>query len=173
MTLKVDFSKFDKKLVDVVKAVETEAARAIRETAEQAIKTIVSRTRRKNQDKDGKRFKRYSEGYLKQRKEAGAGSKVVLTSPGRKQSKGSKLKGNQQGGTMLNSLTIIKVEDKGTKNIIGVARKKELIKLTGHVQGKGSLPVRNPMGFTKKEDEILSFRAARQIMVAIRRVGLR
>jgi len=177
MTLKFDTSRLDRKLAAISTELLKEGKRAIKETSEQAVKIIVQRTRQKSQDKDGKKFKKYSDAYLKQRQDAGATSRVILTSSGstaggktRKKQRKS-LRGNAQGGTMLNSLTIVRVEDGGLKNIISVARKKELIKLAGHVRGEGDLPVRNPMGFTREEEKRLILRTSRQIKAALRKVG--
>lgn len=178
MTLTVDFSGMDKKFSRVISDLQAEAARTIKETGEQAIKIIVQRTRQKSKDKDGRTFKPYSQGYLKQRRKAGATTRVVLTSAGstasgKKSSKQKRsLRGNAQGGTMLNSLTIVRTENRKTKVVISSARRKELIKLAGHVRGEGSLPIRNPLGFTPPEEAKLVLRASRQILTAIRRAGL-
>jgi len=169
MTLKIDFSKFEKKLIALPRALEVKGKQVIKETAEQAIKTIVQRTRRKNTDKDGRKFKRYSDAYIKQKARAGANSQVNLTSTGKV--KGSRLRGNSQGGAMMNSVTIVRIEDKGLKSIISVARPKELRKLTRHIRGEGTLPIRNPFGFTAQEEKILSKRAALQITAAIQKIG--
>lgn len=177
MTLNVDFSKLDKKLVDVKNAFDKQVARTIKETAEQAVKIIVQRTRSKSQDKDGKGFKKYSDSYLEQRRKSGASSRVILTSAGAtvggKARKGRRkaLRGNAQGGTMLNSITIVRIENQGQKAVISLARPLELKKMTGHVRGSGSLPVRNPLGFTKAEDKLLTTRAATQITAAIQKIG--
>jgi hypothetical protein len=179
MPIKIDTSRLDKKLTDVVKTIQEEGKRVIDETAEQAVKTIVSRTRRSSRDKDGKQFKPYSSQYKKQRQKAGATTRVVLTSAGKttggktRKTKKRALRGNAQGGSMLNSLTVVRVEDGGLKRVISVARQKELLKLEGHVLGKGRLPVRNPMGFTEPEEKKLIKRAERQMTAAIQKVGLK
>ena len=177
MTLKIDFSKLDKKLVDVKKSFDKQVARTIKETAEQDVKTIVQRTRSKSQDKDGKGFAKYSDSYLEQRRKSGASSRVILTSAGAtttgKARKGRRkaLRGNAQGGTMLNSITIVRIENQGQKAVISLARPLELQKMTAHVRGSGNLPVRNPLGFTKAEDKQLTTRAAIQITAAIQKIG--
>lgn len=170
--VKIDFSKFDKKIAAIINDVDKIAATAIKEGAEQSVKTIVQRSRRKGQDKDGKNFKPYSESYKEFKKSVSAPSTVNLTSAGQRQGKGTgPLKGNRQGGTMLNSLAVIRVEDKGTRRVISTARQIETKKLEGHVRGEGRLPVRNPMGFTKAEDEEISGRIARQIQNKIKKLG--
>ena len=176
MALTIDFSKFDKKLSELIVKQDKIVSDALKETAEQAIKTIVQRTRRKSQDKDGQAFAPYSESYLKQRKKAGASSRVTLTSPGATvggSGRRGKLKGNKQGGAMLNSLTIERVEENGNRYVITAARGIELEKLRLNVRGAGNLPKRNPMGFTNAEDKLLTNRASRQILFKIRKIGLK
>ena len=181
MTLKVDFSKLDNKLATLSKETQAEAQRVIKETAEQAVKIIVQRTRSKGVDKDGNPFKPYSDSYLAQRKKAGASSRVILTSAGRTTSgKGRKgrrksLRGNAQGGTMLNRVTIVRIDNQGTdtpKAVISVAGAKELEKMRRHIQGDG-VPKRNPFGFTTAEDKKLRNRASKQITSIIQRIGKR
>ena len=169
MTLKIDFRKFEKKLISISRVLEAKGKQVIKETAEEAIEVIVQRTRRKNTDKDGKKFARYSDGYKRQKARAGASSQVNLTSTGK--TRGGRLRGNAQGGAMLNSITTIRIEDRGLKRIISVARPKELKKLIRHVRGNGRLPIRNPLGFTRQEEERLSKRAALQITAFIQKIG--
>ena len=174
--VKIDFSKFDAKLTRIVGDTDNIIQDAMKNTAAQAVNIIKRRTREKGQDKDGKAFKPYSESYLKQRKQAGAGSKVNLTSAGKsvggKGKKGA-LKGNAQGGAMINSITVERVEDNGHRYVITAARGIELDKLKGHVRGSGSLPKRNPMGFTAKETKLLEDRAKRQIQFKMKKLGNR
>ena len=181
MTLEFDFSKLDSKLANLSKETQAEAQRVIKETAEQAVKIIVQRTRSKGVDKDGNPFKPYSDSYLAQRKKAGASSRVILTSAGAtvsgKKRKGRRkaLRGNAQGGTMLNSVTIVRIDNQGAdtpKAVISVARVKELEKMKRHVRGDG-VPKRNPLGFTPAEDKKLRTRAAKQITALIQRLGRR
>ncbi|MEC9236973.1 MAG: hypothetical protein VX803_12080 [Pseudomonadota bacterium] len=181
MTLEFDFSKLDSKLANLSRETQAEAQRVIRETAEQAIKIIVQRTRSKGVDKDGNPFTAYSKDYLAQRKKAGASSRVILTSAGAtvsgKKRKGRRksLRGNAQGGTMLNSVTIVRIDNQGTdtpKAVISVARPKELEKMRRHIQGDG-VPKRNPFGFTTAEDKKLRKRASTQITSIIQRIGRR
>jgi len=171
--LKINFDKMDRKLSEVVRTVDKITGKILKETAEQAIKTIVSRTRRKSQDKDGKSFRRYSSQYSEQKRKAGANNNVNLTSTGQRRGGKGPLKGNRQGGTMMNSLAIIRVEDGKTRYIVGAARRIEQEKLTRHVRGSGNLPKRNPMGFTNKENEVLVKRASRQYLDKIRKIGLK
>ncbi len=172
MPINVDFSKLDKKFSDLTKQFEKEAKTVIKETGEQAIKIIVQRTRQKGQDREGRQFKPYSKGYLKQRRKSGASSRVILTSAGATVGGKKRLRGNAQGGTMLNSLTIVRTEDGGLKVVISAARKIELDKLAGHVRGEGGLPIRNPLGFTPLEDKKLTNMASRQLKQVIRKIGL-
>ncbi len=172
MTLKVNFKGMDAKLKAVIDEIDRAKAVVMRETAEQAIKTIVRRTRQKSQDFEGKSFRPYSSAYAKQKQKAGASTKVNLTSTGQRKSGGKgSLKGNRQGGTMLNSLTIIRVEDDQSRFVIGAARRPEQIKLARHVRGSGSLPKRNPLGFTSAEEKLLVLRAVRQFKAKIRKIG--
>ena len=172
MTLKIDFSGLDKKLSSIVNKYDEITDQALKETAEQAVKIIVARTRRKSVDKDGNSFVPYSESYLNSRKKAGASKRVILTSTGSTVGSGNrgKLKGNKQGGQMLNSLAAERV-DKGEKYVITVARGIEAVKLTRHVRGEGNLPKRNPMGFTTSEEKLLINRTRRQIKFKIGKLG--
>ena len=174
MTFKVNFSGMDEKLKAVADEVERIQGQIMKETAEQAIKIIVRRTRSKGLDFQGKAFPAYSTQYANQKQKAGASTKVNLTSTGQKKPGGSgSLKGNRQGGTMLNSLTIIRVEDGKSRFIIGAARRIEQIKLARHVRGSGNLPKRNPLGFTNAEEKVLVLRAVRQFKAKIRKIGQR
>lgn len=176
MTLRIDFTKFDKKLTEIARKSDGIISDALRETAEQAVKVIVRRTRDKSKDKDGKAFVPYSDSYLNQRKKTGAGSRVILTSSGKTsggKGRSSPLKGNSQGGQMLNSLSIQRVEDNGHRYVLTVARGIELEKMRAHVRGEGNLPKRNPMGFTQKEEILLQNSARRQILHDIKKIGTR
>ncbi len=171
--LEVDYSGMDRKLAAVVDEVDRIKGTILKETAEQAIKTIVSRTRRKGQDYNGKAFTPYSTSYAEKKRKDGASTRVNLTSTGQRAGGGrGALRGDRQGGTMMNSLTIIRVEERKSKYIIGAARRIEQIKLARHVRGDGNLPKRDPLGFTKQEETELSDRATKQFLVKIRKIGL-
>jgi hypothetical protein len=176
MTFNIDFSGMDDKLADVLKATEKEVRVSIAKTAALAVTIIHTRTREKSQDKDGNQFKPYSDGYAKFKKKRGAPSRVNLTSTGTtvkgstRKGKG-RLKGNKQGGQMVNRISIVRTEDRGAKAVISVDGRFELEKMQRHVRGAGKLPIRNPMGFTNKEAERLSKITRTRIIAAIQKQG--
>lgn len=171
MTLKINFDKFDRKITSISKSFLFIVDEALKETSEQALKTIVKRTRSKNEDRNGLQFVKYSTSYITSKRKAGASAKVNLTSAGTTRGRGrtGSLKGNKQGGSMMNSLTTEKVNHERYR--ITASRGIELEKLRAHVRGEGNLPQRDPMGFTDKEDKLLSGRVVRQVTKKIKEIG--